>query len=228
MKVKEFDHLRRSVGKSLTLFDVVVRRAAARCYSAQSIFILIRIKGNTAAPCRIPGDRHRMESTKPGAGGLVASLTHHYDDLVGYVGRRFGDNDFARDVVHEVCADLLDRPEPAGVREPLAFLRRVLRNRAIDRRRGDAVRARLAETLAGSAVRANQEDAATRLRGMQATEALADVILALPDRARQVFILHRLYDMPQTAIAGELGLSLNAVAKHYAAAVRRIRERWVP
>jgi RNA polymerase sigma-70 factor (ECF subfamily) len=114
------------------------------------------------------------------------------------------------------------------VREPLAFLRRVLRNRAIDRRRGDAVRVRLAETLAGSAVRANQEDAATRLRGMQATEALADVILALPDRARQVFILHRLYDMPQTAIAGELGLSLNAVAKHYAAAVRRIRERWVP
>ncbi|CDM22530.1 RNA polymerase sigma factor [Castellaniella defragrans] len=169
-----------------------------------------------------------MESTEPGTGGLVASLTHHYDDLVGYVGRRFGDADFARDVVHEVCVDLLDRPEPAGVRQPLAFLRRVLRNRAIDRRRGDAVRARLAETLAGRMVQAEHEDAATYLRGMQATEELAAVILALPDRARQVFILHRLYDMPQTAIAGELGLSLNAVAKHYAQAIRRIRERWVP
>ncbi|MFC4296772.1 RNA polymerase sigma factor [Castellaniella hirudinis] len=169
-----------------------------------------------------------MEPIEPRTGGLVASLTYHYDDLVGYVGRRFGDPEFARDVVHEVCADLLGRPEPAGVREPLAFLRRVLRNRAIDRRRGDAVRARLAEALAGRMIEAVHEDAATRLRGMQATEALAAVILALPDRARQIFILHRLYDMPQGAIAGELGLSLNAVAKHYAMALRRIRERWAP
>lgn len=29
MKVKEFDHLRSGVGKSLTLFDAVARRAAA-------------------------------------------------------------------------------------------------------------------------------------------------------------------------------------------------------
>ncbi|WP_323028943.1 sigma factor-like helix-turn-helix DNA-binding protein [Castellaniella defragrans] len=56
-------------------------------------------------------------------------------------------------------------------------------------------------------------------------DVLAAVILALPDRARdRSSILHRLYGMPQSAIAGELGLSLNAVAKHHAQAVRRIRE----
>ncbi len=169
-----------------------------------------------------------MEPTEPATAGLVASLTHHYDDLVGYVGRQFGDSDFARDVVHEVCADLLARPEPAGVRQPLAFLRRMLRNRAIDRRRGDAVRTRLADTLARHAPAAWHEDAATRLSGLQSVEDLAGVILALPDRARQVFILHRLYDMPQAVIARELDLSTNAVAKHYAQAMRRICEQWAP
>ena len=134
----------------------------------------------------------------------------------------------SRDVVHEVCADLLDRPEPAGVRQPLAFLHRVVRNRAIDRRRSDAARHRLTDMLADAAYPDSHEDAAAYLCGMQATEALAAVILALPDRPRQVFILHRLYDMPQSAIAGELGLSLNAVAKHYAHAIRRIRAQWVP
>lgn len=169
-----------------------------------------------------------MESTEPRAGGLVASLAAHYDDLVGYVGHRFGDRDFARDVVHEVCADLLKQPEPAGVRQPLAFLRRVLRNRAIDRRRGDAARARLAQTLLARTDAASHEDAAAYLHGLQAVEDLAAVIQGLPDRARQVFILHRLYDMPQSAIANELGLSRNAIAKHYAQAIRLIRAQWAP
>ena len=169
-----------------------------------------------------------MEPTEPGQGGLVASLAHHYDDLVGYVGRQFGDSDFARDVVHEVCADLLARPEPAGVRQPLAFLRRMLRNRAIDRRRGDAARTRLADALACHAPVVCVEDGAARLSGLQSVEDLAGVILALPDRARQVFILHRLYAMPQATIAQELSLSANAVAKHYAEAIRRICGQWAP
>lgn len=169
-----------------------------------------------------------MEPSKLGAGGLLASLSCHYDDLVRYVGRRFGDADFARDVVHEVCVDLLSRPEPAGVRQPLAFLRRVLRNRAIDHRRSDATRARLGETLASNVVQTCHEDAAAYLRGLEAVEDLAAVIRRLPDRARQVFILHRLYDMPQSAIAGELGLSRNAIAKHYAQALRLIRAQWAP
>ncbi|MGB6006659.1 RNA polymerase sigma factor [Castellaniella sp.] len=169
-----------------------------------------------------------MKSTEPKAGSLLASLTFHYDDLVRYIGYRFGDADFARDVVHEVCADLLNRPEPAGVRQPLAFLRRVLRNRAIDRCRSDATRARLAETLAGRAAQVSHEDAAAYLQGLDAVDDLAAVIRRLPDRARQVFILHRLYDMPQPAIAGELGLSRNAVAKHHAQALRLIRAQWAP
>lgn len=169
-----------------------------------------------------------MEPTEPRAGGLVASLVCHYDDLVRYVGRRFGDADFARDVVHEVCADLLDRPEPAGVRQPLAFLRRVLRNHAIDRRRGDTRRTHLTETLAGCSVRDCHEDAASYLHGVQAVEDLAAVIQGMPDRARQVFILHRLYDMPQMAIASELDLSRNTVAKHYGQAIQLIRLQWAP
>ncbi|MFT0531976.1 RNA polymerase sigma factor [Castellaniella hirudinis] len=169
-----------------------------------------------------------MEPNRPGSGGLLASLIRHYDDLVRYVGHRFGDADLARDVVHEVCVDLLNRPEPAGVRQPLAFLHRMLRNRAIDHRRGDAARGRLAETLAGGAPQVCHEDAAAYLRGLETVDDLADIICRLPDRARQVFILHRLYDMPLAAIARELDLSCSVVAKHQAQALRLIQARWTP
>lgn len=169
-----------------------------------------------------------MEPTEPRADGLIASLICHYDDLVKYVGWRFGDADFARDVVHQVCADLLDRPEPAGVRQPLAFLRRVLRNHAIDCLRGDTRRAHLVEALAACPIQDCHEDAATYLNGLQAVEDLAAVIQGLPDRPRQIFILHRLYDMSKEAIACELGVSRNTVAKHYRQAVLSICSLWVP
>lgn len=67
---------------------------------------------------------------------LLAALVRHYEELVVHVRRgpiaRWSDAGMAREVVHDVCAELIEQP-PALPRTPLAFLRTVCTRRAIDR-----------------------------------------------------------------------------------------------
>lgn len=71
---------------------------------------------------------------------LMAALALHYDDLVEYIRRRFNGRDFARDLVHDVCVLVMEKPPQESIKLPLAFLRRTAFNRAIDRLRAERVR----------------------------------------------------------------------------------------
>lgn len=41
---------------------------------------------------------------------LIGALALHYDELVEYIRRRFQGSQFAREVVHDVCLQLLEKP----------------------------------------------------------------------------------------------------------------------
>jgi len=160
---------------------------------------------------------------------LLAALERHYDDLVDYIRRRFGDRSHAREVVHDVCIELLENPPREEIRTPLAFLRRVSHNRAIDRHRADSTRLALIEPVAELPdIHTHSQDGAAALDFQQQVEALARIIEALPPRARQVFLLHRIHDMPQAEIAAELGISRNMVTQHFARAMDSILRHWEP
>ena len=146
---------------------------------------------------------------------LVSSLVRHYEDLVDYLRRRFASPGLAREVVHDVCVRLLERPEPAGVRQPMALLRRMAHDAAVDRCRAEDLRRQWVEP------RAELPDAACEGAGpaRQAVAAqelaqLVDVIRAMPCRRRQVFILHKIHDVPQAAVARRMGIGLKAVERH--------------
>ena len=50
---------------------------------------------------------------------LVVALQAHYEEMVQYIRGRFRRHDFARDVIHEVWIQLLQRPpQPAPARKP--------------------------------------------------------------------------------------------------------------
>ncbi len=57
---------------------------------------------------------------------LLSTLVRHYEELVDHVRRRFGDRGMAREVVHDVCVQLLERDEKEDVHTPLALLRKSL------------------------------------------------------------------------------------------------------
>ncbi|MDU9394034.1 RNA polymerase sigma factor [Pseudomonas sp. zfem002] len=160
---------------------------------------------------------------------LIGALALHYDDLVAYIRRRFQGSQFAREVVHDVCLQLLEKPPQQPVKLPFAFLRKVSFNKAIDRRRADRTQAAHIEfTAEVPDWHVHDLDGAASLDFEQQLHALLAIVEALPARARQVFLLHRIHGMAQKEIAAELGISLNMVTQHFARAMQAIVRDWEP
>lgn len=143
---------------------------------------------------------------------------------MGRLRRRFGDHDAAYDVIHDVCERLLVAPPVHEVHSPQAFLQRVSVDLAIDRHRVDAGRERLIESAGEDlldAAPARTPEQATAHGQMLASISL--VIDGLPPRCRDVFILHKLHEVPQEEIAARLGISRNMVARHVMRAMQDLR-----
>ncbi|SFX20935.1 RNA polymerase sigma-70 factor, ECF subfamily [Azotobacter vinelandii] len=168
-------------------------------------------------------------SSSPPPDDLMDTLALHYHDLVEYIRRRFSCRQFAHDVVHDVCVQLLEKPPQRPVAQPFAFLRRVSFNRAIDRNRSDCARSARFEGMAELPDTLGDDcDGAMALDFEQQLKALLAIIDALPARPQQIFLLHRIHGMPQREIADELGISLNMVTRHFGRAMRTIVRDWEP
>ncbi|WP_235579222.1 RNA polymerase sigma factor [Pseudorhodoferax sp. Leaf274] len=146
---------------------------------------------------------------------LLAALVRHYEDLVERLRWRFGDRALAREVVHDVCVDLLERPRRDPVEHPLALLRRMSHDRAVDRVRTQDRERRwvdAAEVLPD--VASEQPGAASTLQARQELELLCRTVEAMPERCRLVFVMHKIHELPQAEVAAQLGISLKTVEKH--------------
>ncbi len=171
--------------------------------------------------------RPSMSNTPPNQ-ELLDALALHYDDLVRYIRQRFRDRHFARDLVHDVYLQILDKPPRQRISLPLAFLRKVTFNRAIDRVRAESLRADYLAAASHDEQALDSWDGARELDFEQQLHALLAIIEALPARQRQVFLLHRIHGMAQRDIAAELEISVNMVTQHFNRALRTIASRWEP
>lgn len=155
---------------------------------------------------------------------LFAALLRHYDELVDQVRRRFGDRHFARDVLQDVCVQLLERPPAGEVVQPLAFLRHVTAHRAIDCYRAQRTRQAHADAWLADGAGADVQapDVAEAVAHRQIVDHLELCIAALPQRCQEVFILHRLHGLPQHEVALRLGISRGMVARHMARAMAQL------
>ncbi|WP_043114458.1 RNA polymerase sigma factor [Solimonas soli] len=144
---------------------------------------------------------------------LLSSLLSHYDELVDELRRRFGDRAFAREVVHDVCVQILEKPQREA-HTPLALLRRISHDAAVDRCRADDRRRRWIDSVAElpdvACAAATQEQAVDAEQELQRLER---AIAALPPRRRDVFVMHKIHELPQAEVAARLGISLKMVEK---------------
>lgn len=146
---------------------------------------------------------------------LVSALVHHYDDLVDHLRRRFGDKSFARDVVQDVCVQLLEAPPAAAIHKQYAFLRRVSTHLAIDRYRVERGRQRIVESMADLPEHvADGRNHARHAESRQELDVLTEIIENLPPRCREVFIMHKIHEIPQAEVAARLKISRQMVEKH--------------
>lgn len=68
-------------------------------------------------------------------------------------------------------------------------------------------------------MRSDEIDGEQALSYQQTVAELERIINGLPERCREVFILHKLHDLSQEEVAARLRISRNMVAKHMARAM---------
>jgi len=163
---------------------------------------------------------------------LLASFRDSYRDLVRYLARRTGCPEEARDVAHDTWLRLADMdlrgsPPPLCEAEARAYVFTMARNLVTDRRRHDSVARRHAQALPGVGQGVPDESEALMYR--QAIDAVEAALATVPERARQVFLRHRVNGEDQGALAAEFGISRNMVERDMMLAMDRVQaamERW--
>ncbi len=176
----------------------------------------------------------------PPSSALLASFRDSYRDLLRYLSRRTGNADDARDVAHDTWLRLADmdlrgeQPPVVCEAEARAYVFTMARNLVIDRQRHAGVVARHAQSEGPSsgalgAVVAHGPDECEALMYRQAVDAVEAALTTLPERARQVFLRHRVNGEDQGALAAEYGISRNMVERDMMLAMDRVQaamEHW--
>jgi len=163
----------------------------------------------TEAPAR-SGDPHRR---------FDLLYRDHAPKLRRRLRTRLGSADEANDLVHEAFARLLGASRAHELRQPGAFLNRIVRNLLIDRSRRLVARTPHVPLEDDIAVPPAQADG---IELEQLRDRYRDIVDALPPRTREVFLLHRVDGLSYLKIAERLDISVRTVEWHVAQAVLRI------
>jgi RNA polymerase sigma-70 factor (ECF subfamily) len=137
------------------------------------------------------------------------------------IGARLRSDEDASDVVQDAFVRLLGAKPEEPLREPGAFLNRILRNLLIDRSR------RLINRAVHVPPEGDDEPATapTQVEGLELADMRARyraAVAALPSRMREVFVLHRVKELSYGDIARELDISIRTVEWHMAQAILRL------
>lgn len=137
-----------------------------------------------------------------------------------YLCRRVSANE-VDDLVQDVAVRLHGRRTADAIGNPAAYLFQVAHSVLADHARRNQVRHR-SEHLTLEEDH-HPVEVCSPERVLQGKEDLARLVAAigdLPERTRQVFVLHRFEEMSYAAIARHLGISVSAVEKHIMKAIR--------
>ena len=120
----------------------------------------------------------------------------------------------AEDVVQEAFLKVVEASRKEEVRIVENLLSRVVRCAAIDRIRRRASRPEVLNADHLDSADSGTVDPERALIARQCLTSVVATIQSMPDRRREVFLLHRVQELTYPQIAGRLGISLKAVEKH--------------
>lgn len=142
--------------------------------------------------------RYSGPSPVTGGSDFATLLAAHESWLLGSLRRSYGP-EVAEDLLQDTYLRLLRQKAPTEIRRPKAFLLQVARNLFFDGYRRNL---RRAEVDGFSLV------TQTRAEGSSQVEALVlkQIILRMPQKLRDVFVLSRFGGMSNDAIAAHLGI----------------------
>lgn len=170
------------------------------------------------------GDQHPDEAAIEGDEGrrwLEAIYRLEAPRLAHMLRGKLRGSEDARDLLQEAFARLARSRQGVSLRSPEAYLQRIVRNLLIDRSRRAAKRP-LHVPIDDDMDLAAPPDQAYAIEVNQMRDQYRAIVATLPPRTRQVFLLHRVDELPYSEIADRLEISVRTVEWHIAQAIANI------
>lgn len=148
------------------------------------------------------------DGRRAGADAVLGTFIHHRDRLLAIARRVLRCPYLAEDVVQDAALKATGLERGRCIDCPLHFACQIVRNLALDRERRRLLERQHAapEELAGT-VEAPGADPQQRAEAGELVRLALAAMGELPPRTRHAFARHRLGEVPQKAIAAELGVS---------------------
>ncbi|MGU3577047.1 RNA polymerase sigma factor [Brucellaceae bacterium C25G] len=156
---------------------------------------------------------------------LALMFYNHRKRLENKAKRSVNDKEAAADIVQEVFTRVLNSSTERSTDDTIKILYTATRNAAIDhirtsRRQQEILKQILPEQMTGIVFSPE-----TLLEDKQSLQSLDEILLELGKMTRDIFLLRRVYDMPNADIARKYSISVSAVEKHIARAMRHCQKR---
>lgn len=165
-----------------------------------------------------------LHTLKVGQEAVAFDVTRHFAALRRFFARRAHAAD-VDDLMQDVALRMETRRADGPIQNVEGYLFQVAHSVLTDRARRDATRCRSRHNSLEEIHHPVEVLSPLRvLEGREQVQRLVAALDTLPARARQAFVLHRFEDMSYSAIARQMGVSVSAVEKHIARAVRQLAE----
>jgi len=157
---------------------------------------------------------------------ITALYLDHIGEIRRFLTRRLSCVDVAAELAHEVFVRYLVAAPQTVIENPRAFLFRIAGNLAIDHGRAHPLKPGQCVDISECADLASDYPGPERFAAArQELDRLRRAIDELPPKCREVFIRHKFDGIPQSVLAREYGVSLNAIEKHLVRALLQLRSR---
>ncbi|MBI0475780.1 sigma-70 family RNA polymerase sigma factor [Sphingomonas sp. MA1305] len=151
---------------------------------------------------------------------FVEQILPHERQLLAVAMRICPSADEARDLVQDVLLRMLTLTDWESIANPLGFMRRMIRNAAIDRlRHAKVVDFQSLSEIEHVDIPDHAPDQHRVTEDRETLRRLAREVDALPERCRVVFLKCRVHGASPRAVAVELGVSLSTLEKRLARAL---------
>ena len=145
----------------------------------------------------------------------------HFAALMAFSRRILGDEDDAREVVHQVFIKLWERRNEIDMSTSLkSYLFTAVNNTSLN-----VIRDRKKFSSEEVPEHAGQWDVSAELESMELEEKIREAINGLPEKCRRVFELNRFDGLSYKEIAKQLDISVKTVENQMTKALRTLREQ---
>ena len=148
---------------------------------------------------------------------FLENVVPHERGFLSLARRMSGDVEAARDLVHDVYAEILADAKWQTITHPRAYVRRTIYNLGVNRLKRSRIvtMQQLARVETVSYADLNP-DAFDALSSREELELVLAALRKLPPRSRRALVLRRMEGMPPREIAASMGVSVSTVETHLA------------